>query len=566
MSSRVNPNSINPNFPLPNQDNDSRGFRENFTSIRDNFIYLRDELDDLQSKVVLKAPLTNRSSVDNTFTSNLASLVNVGLQSDYYKYTTRTGAGTLLLDYAANNNYYITTADKINIQIQNWPGVGFIGHMRLWFNVTSSQHTVTFPQSVSLGTTVVQGWSGQTLSFRDAGVYCFNLYTADAGATVLIEDLSRSKRIENRTPLPGGRAGDVRGMTAYDDVFFYVCVGNYDGVNTIWKKASLSPMPNVDVRIVANATSITEGQTVGFTLTTTNIPDNTTLYWTTSGNVNVNDFTDRRLDGNVTILNNSAIITRTLNEDMSAENAETFSIEIRGVSGGIKTTSPSVSIQDTSQPATSVTFTANANWTPPTGTVRVVKLVGRGGTGAPGGSIAWAPTHAPSVTVNVIGSGSGTNPNISVPRVQTVLDELKYYQTVANIRQPESRVTTIYQTTYNVYPDGTWSKQILNTPWEVVGTARVADATDFDYTQVLSSPLSSLATGTQFSITSTGLERSYITSPTTGPNASAFGKVFPGGSGGVAQTTTYVENITVDPSNSYSIVVPTGGNVTVFFK
>ena len=39
MASLVNPSNINGNFPIAGQDNDSQGFRDNFTNIRNNFAF-----------------------------------------------------------------------------------------------------------------------------------------------------------------------------------------------------------------------------------------------------------------------------------------------------------------------------------------------------------------------------------------------------------------------------------------------------------------------------------------------------------------------------------------------
>lgn len=51
MSSNINPNNINGNFPVAGQDNDSQGFRDNFTNILNNFSFAATEITDLQNSV-----------------------------------------------------------------------------------------------------------------------------------------------------------------------------------------------------------------------------------------------------------------------------------------------------------------------------------------------------------------------------------------------------------------------------------------------------------------------------------------------------------------------------------
>jgi hypothetical protein len=65
--SSINPNNIDGTYPIAGQDNDSQGFRDNFTNIKNNFTFAYDELTDLQSKAVLKSAL-NGSTLDNTMT------------------------------------------------------------------------------------------------------------------------------------------------------------------------------------------------------------------------------------------------------------------------------------------------------------------------------------------------------------------------------------------------------------------------------------------------------------------------------------------------------------------
>lgn len=51
MSSNINPNNINGNFPVAGQDNDSQGFRDNFTNILNNFTQAATEITTLQNSV-----------------------------------------------------------------------------------------------------------------------------------------------------------------------------------------------------------------------------------------------------------------------------------------------------------------------------------------------------------------------------------------------------------------------------------------------------------------------------------------------------------------------------------
>ena len=64
MASNINTSNIDTAYPVAGQDNDSQGFRDNFTNINDNFTEAKSEIEDLQNKVLLKSALTG-SSLDN---------------------------------------------------------------------------------------------------------------------------------------------------------------------------------------------------------------------------------------------------------------------------------------------------------------------------------------------------------------------------------------------------------------------------------------------------------------------------------------------------------------------
>jgi hypothetical protein len=113
---------------------------------------------------------------------------------------------------------------------------------------------------------------------------------------------------------------------------------------------------------------ISESQyTATFTLTTANIANGTTLYWTTLGVVGTltaDDFTDNTLQGTVTVQNNQAIITRSARADLTTEGSELFQLEIRETSytstpvitSTSSSGSGSIAIGDTSTTPVSITY------------------------------------------------------------------------------------------------------------------------------------------------------------------------------------------------------------------
>lgn len=55
------------------------------------------------------------------------------------------------------------------------------------------------------------------------------------------------------------------------------------------------------------------------------------------------------------------------------------------------------------------------------------------------------------------------------------------------------------------------------------------------------------------------------TSATVGASATGFNKVFPGGSGGPATEVSFA-NVAVTPKQSYPLVIPSGGSITITYR
>lgn len=51
MASNINPTNIDITYPIAGQDNDTQGFRDNFSSIKNNFLVAASEISSLQTSV-----------------------------------------------------------------------------------------------------------------------------------------------------------------------------------------------------------------------------------------------------------------------------------------------------------------------------------------------------------------------------------------------------------------------------------------------------------------------------------------------------------------------------------
>jgi len=190
MTSAINPNNIDGSYPVAGQDNNSQGFRDNFTNIKVNFQDAKDEITDLENKAILKAPLTGET-LDNNM--NDALLYAAKIQDfSMTKVTVGATSGSIPVNYAAGHYQSISTTGSISLSFTNFPANGSYGYLKLQINITNIAHTVTLPAAVSLGLSGLQGYSAGTITFGATGTYEFGFGTYDGGSTITIFDLNRA--------------------------------------------------------------------------------------------------------------------------------------------------------------------------------------------------------------------------------------------------------------------------------------------------------------------------------------------------------------------------------------
>jgi len=189
MTSSINPNNIDGTYPIAGQDNNSQGFRDNFTNTKTNFGYAETEINDLQSKVVLKAALTG-TTLNNDMLGS--PLINAQIQDfSATRVALGTVSGSVGINYAAGHYQTVTTSGSITLAFTNFPAAGYAGLVRVQVTVSSTAHTMTLPAAVTVGTVGIEGISGQVITFASTGTFEFEFVTNDGGTTVTIFDLNR---------------------------------------------------------------------------------------------------------------------------------------------------------------------------------------------------------------------------------------------------------------------------------------------------------------------------------------------------------------------------------------
>jgi hypothetical protein len=197
MSSNINANNIDSAYPVAGQDNDSQGFRDNFTNIKANFQYAADEITDLQSKAVLKSALDGTVLNNNMGGSVLSNVQLQDTSETYLNLGTISGASQTI-NYVAAQVQSLTLGNNVTISFSDFPTVeDTAGRLRLQVTTDpSATYTLTLPGSVTKGVEFIQGYNSGTITFpKGSTTYEFEFESmTDSGTTTYsISDLTRNQ-------------------------------------------------------------------------------------------------------------------------------------------------------------------------------------------------------------------------------------------------------------------------------------------------------------------------------------------------------------------------------------
>jgi len=199
MTSSINPNNIDGAYPYAGQDNNSQGFRDNFTNTKTNFQYAANEITDLQNKAVLKSALTGTTLNNDMGGSILSNFQGQNISGTVVSLGTL--SGDVGINYAAGPFQTVTTSGPISLAFTNFTAAGTYDSVTVQVAVASVAHTLTFPAAVSVNNTGIQGLDDttNTITFAATGTYVFNFTTSNGGTTITVSEVNAKLRPFNNS-------------------------------------------------------------------------------------------------------------------------------------------------------------------------------------------------------------------------------------------------------------------------------------------------------------------------------------------------------------------------------
>ena len=195
--SNINPQSIDGTYPIAGQDNNSQGFRDNFTNTVNNFTFAAAELTDLQNNAVLKAALgsagqtgTPTNDLNYAYITHAQMIGTVETKNSIGNVT----SGSFTIDWGTG---HFQTVELVGTSATlafatTWPATNLYTKLRLQVNTYANVCALTLPAAVSTNISSIQGASGQVVTLPAGEVYVFEFTTWNNGSTIAIQDVLRN--------------------------------------------------------------------------------------------------------------------------------------------------------------------------------------------------------------------------------------------------------------------------------------------------------------------------------------------------------------------------------------
>jgi hypothetical protein len=285
--SNINTNPINVNYPVPGVNNNSQGFRDNFTSIVTNLNTAGTEITDLQNNVVVKNALTN-TTVNNDMANTLISNASTrGFRATTYNLGNAL-SGTVLVNVALGDVQYGTVAGNTTINFGSWAPTGTQSNVTLQLSVSNANAFISFSGNVlngnNFGSSTLENVSniGNLVTVNAPnGVTQLNylISSLDCGNTLSISPVNRprqSTQIQQRLISPNGFQGDVNGDVAVGPSFDQIAISNTTTTSNIFTTTGNTVQLYTDLPVVFTGTTF-GGPTAGQTYYVRNVVSSNTF-------------------------------------------------------------------------------------------------------------------------------------------------------------------------------------------------------------------------------------------------------------------------------------------------
>ena len=196
MTSQINYSIINTTYPVAGQDNDSQGFRDNFTHISDGLRQAASEISALQQNAVIVADLETSST--NVVNNLLGSSIQNGTYAQFNPIVYGLGSLTSSGSSIDLNHGPVQTASLTangTLTFTNWGDAGTYSTIRLILTgagassvILSNSTTANFHAATGFAGSVANGGASASYPITTGKIEVIECWSIDSGVNIYIKN------------------------------------------------------------------------------------------------------------------------------------------------------------------------------------------------------------------------------------------------------------------------------------------------------------------------------------------------------------------------------------------
>ena len=177
--------SIDADYPRAGQDNDSQGFRDNFTKVQDELTNAHADLTALDTNAV-----KNNDAITNMQGNTINNVVITQGSQKFYSGGVLSSAGVRPVSFEiATYHSYTINSTGITLELADWPTSGKYAEILVELRGRNLADTITFDTANSGSIKVATGFAHPATIDDNVHPYIYRFWTIDGGQTVYGEYL-----------------------------------------------------------------------------------------------------------------------------------------------------------------------------------------------------------------------------------------------------------------------------------------------------------------------------------------------------------------------------------------
>jgi len=176
MASNINSTDIDAEYPVAGVDNDSQGFRDNFSTIKNSLATAKSEITDLQDN-------TAKLNADNDFNGNKIQEADF-IATTETVYSTGNITASQNISFANGHYQTVQVGNDVTLTLADWPEAGKMASMRLQVTSDGSSRTITWAASGGGEFKAPSGDAGTLTVTSQTNPVIVDFWTINGGLTV----------------------------------------------------------------------------------------------------------------------------------------------------------------------------------------------------------------------------------------------------------------------------------------------------------------------------------------------------------------------------------------------